>query len=68
MTALLVRAVEAFSVRSRPARSPLLDSCSPDCVYEYLCDAQNRYYRRQCCYQANCEWVCGDWVKIRDNC
>lgn len=64
MTALLARATQALSARVKPIGHPLTDGCAPDCVYEYLCDSSDRYFRRQCCYRLDCTWHCGDWVVI----
>jgi hypothetical protein len=40
------------------------DGCAPDCVYEYLCDSNHRYLRRECCYRPDCIRYCDDWVLI----
>jgi hypothetical protein len=64
MTALLNRAVESLSRRSRSTALPMVDGCAPDCTYEYLCDANHRYLRQQCCYRPDCTLSCGSWVVI----
>ena len=64
MTALLARATQTLSVRARPIGQPLVDGCSPDCVYEYLCDSSHRYFRRECCFHPDCTWYCKAWVEF----
>lgn len=68
MTALLTRAAQTFSVRSRTTGRPLLDACAPDCTYQYVCDSSHRLFRRQCCYHSDCIWYCDDWVQIAGAC
>jgi hypothetical protein len=67
MTALLARA-QAWSSRTRPTGRPLVDSCAPDCVYDYMCDSSHRYFRRLCCYRSDCTWYCDDWVLLSGSC
>jgi hypothetical protein len=68
MTALLVRAAQAVSVRARPTGGPLIDSCAPDCTYQYVCDSNHRLFRRECCYRSDCTWYCDEWVQTASNC
>jgi hypothetical protein len=39
-------------------------SCAPDCTFEFMCDSNHRYYRRQCCYNPDCSYFCGGWSYI----
>lgn len=63
MIALLTLA-SRMSARSKVAGAPVTNGCAPDCIYEYVCDSSNRYYRRQCCYRPDCTYYCGGWTLI----
>lgn len=67
MTALLARA-HATALGAKPTGRPVIDGCSPDCAYEYLCDSSHRYFRRLCCYRSDCVWACGEWVLLNGGC
>ncbi|TDE01808.1 hypothetical protein [Jiangella asiatica] len=52
------------AVKSVFAPTIALRDCPPDCRYEYMCDANGRYYRRQCCFRPDCVYVCESWTLI----
>lgn len=38
--------------------------CPPDCRFEFMCDAQGRRLRRECCFRPDCVYQCSGWTVV----